>query len=237
MPGEPLAVRARLRRGGFALDVDVELPPGITVLGGPSGAGKSTLLGLIAGLERADEGRITLGERVWLGGRRALPAHRRGVAYVPQSLALFPHLSVLDNVMFGIERALGRGEREARALAMLERMRVAALAMRRPTTLSGGEAQRVALARAFAISPRVVLLDEPFSSLDPELRRDLVAEVAIFARQLAVPFVHVTHDRGEARALGQRALWLQHGQVLRFGSVDEVWPSEDALAPGLRQVR
>jgi ABC-type sulfate/molybdate transport systems ATPase subunit len=237
MPGELLSVRVRLRRDAFALDADVELPPGVTVLAGPSGAGKSTLLGLIAGLERADEGRIRLGDRAWLDGARVVPAHRRGVAYLPQSLALFPHLSVLDNVMFGIDRALGRGEREARALSMLERMRVARLALRRPLTLSGGEAQRVALARAFAISPRVVLLDEPFSSLDPELRRDLIAEVAIFARQLDIPFVHVTHDRGEARALGQRALWLQHGRVLRRGAVDEVWPSEDALAPGLRQVR
>jgi ABC-type Fe3+/spermidine/putrescine transport system ATPase subunit len=221
---DALGVCATMERDGFSLDVDLRLPVGVTIIAGPSGAGKSTLLRLVAGLVRAARGRIALGDEVWHADGERVPSHRRGVAYVPQSLALFPHQTVLQNVMFGIVGA--RADRERRALEMLERMRVVGLAMRRPSTLSGGEAQRVALARAFATSPRVVLLDEPLSALDRGLRADLVTQLAIFARELAVPFVHVTHDRREAEALGDRALWIEHGRVVRAGPLADAWPDE-----------
>ena len=204
------------------------------VLAGGRVAGTGPIHQVIAGLVRPSRGRIALGADVWHDDGERVPAHRRGVAYVPQSLALFPHKSVLQNVMFGIAGA--RADREKRALEMLERMHVVGLALRRPSSLSGGEAQRVALARAFATSPRVVLLDEPLSALDRSLRAELVAQLGNFARELGVPFVHVTHERREAEALADRALWIEHGRVVRMGTLAEAWPDE-ALPPRLREVK
>jgi molybdate transport system ATP-binding protein len=232
---DALQVRARLLRGTFELEIEVGFPVGVTALSGPSGAGKSTLLSIIAGLERA-EGRISCGDELWLDGMRARPPHRRGVAYVPQSLALLPHLSVLDNVMFGVDRALPAADREGLALATLARMHVVQLAPHAPRTLSGGEAQRVALARAFAMRPKAVLLDEPLSALDRGLREELVAELAILARELAVPFVYVTHDRREAQHLAERAVWIERGKVVRAGALEHAWPVEPAFLARLREV-
>jgi molybdate transport system ATP-binding protein len=232
----PLTVSFRLARpdhGGFALDVAFAAPPGITALVGPSGAGKSTVLAAIAGLLRPDAGRVALGDEVWFeraAGRapaldRAI--HRRGVAFVFQSLALFPHMTALGNVEYGVDRALPPPERRARALAALEQTRVAHLAQRRPATFSGGEAQRVALARALARSPAVVLLDEPFSALDRDLRRELARDLRRLADALAVPVLHVTHHRGELRALADRVVALEAGRVVGVGSVDEMVPAGD----------
>jgi molybdate transport system ATP-binding protein len=210
-----LHVKAHVERHGgrdFVLHVDFTAPPGVTILCGPSGSGKSTTLAAIAGLVTPDHGRIALGDEVWFerveGSRaaRRLPVEARGLAFVFQSLALFPHLDAIDNVAYGIDRRLPRDERRARARAMLVKMRVEHLVGRRPATFSGGEAQRVALARAFARSPRLVLLDEPFSALDRGLRQELVALVRGFADESAIPILHVTHHRNEARALGDRVL-------------------------------
>jgi molybdate transport system ATP-binding protein len=222
---------ARPDHGGFALDVAFEAPPGITALFGPSGAGKSTVLAAIAGLLRPDAGRIALGDEVWFeraageGPAVDRAIHRRGVAFVFQSLALFPHMTALGNVEYGVDRALPPSERRARALAALEQTRVAHLAGRRPATFSGGEAQRVALARALARSPAVVLLDEPFSALDRDLRRELARDLRRLADALAVPVLHVTHDRGELRALADRVVALEAGRVVGVGGVDEVVPA------------
>src|SRR4051812_17422568 len=184
-----LRVRVEAQAGAFALDVTLEAPPGITVLFGPSGAGKSTTLAAIAGLVRPRAGRITLGEEVWLDGAGGVhrPVHQRGVAFVFQSLALFPHMTAIGNVEYGMARALARDQRRARAEAMLDRWKVPHLADRRPATFSGGEAQRVALARAFGAfdgGPRIVLLDEPFSAMDRDLRRELTTELRSFIDEL-----------------------------------------------------
>lgn len=224
-----LAVRLRVdRRGGFALDVAFEAPPGITILFGPSGAGKSTLLAAVAGLLRPVSGRVALGDDVWLDTDAGLdrPIHRRKVAFVFQSLALFPHLTAVGNVIYGMDRAANPSARRARALDLLARLRVAHLADRRPATFSGGEAQRVALARAFAMDPRVVLFDEPFSSLDRDLRRELAADVRAFVGELGVPMIHVTHQRSEARALGERVILLEKGRITAAGSVEDLLPNE-----------
>jgi molybdate transport system ATP-binding protein len=228
MASEALAVDVRFARpgGSFRLDVRFEAPPGITVLFGPSGSGKSTVLAAIAGLLRPDEGRIALGDDVWLdrntGSNR--PIHERRVALVFQSLALFPHMTAAQNAAYGVDRSLGADERRRRALASLARFRVPHLADRRPATFSGGEAQRVALARAFAMSPRVMLLDEPFSALDFTLRDQFVRELRAEAKDLGIPIVHVTHHRNEARALGDRALRIEHGHIVAEGPVDQVVP-------------
>jgi molybdate transport system ATP-binding protein len=225
-----LAPGARGRdAGGFSLEVAFEAPPGITVLFGPSGCGKSTTLAAIAGLVRPTRGRVALGSEAWLDTESGVdvPVTRRGVAFVFQSLALFPHLTAAQNVAYGMARGLARSDRLARATELLERLRVPHLADRRPPTFSGGEAQRVALARALATRPRAVLLDEPFTALDRPLRRDLLADVGALVSELDVPAVLVTHDREEALGLAGRVAILQRGRVVRTGTVDE------AVAAGL----
>lgn len=222
MAADPGTLEVRLRvesPPAFALDVELEVPPGVTVLFGPSGAGKSTTLSAIAGLLRPAAGRIALDGQAWFDGAAGIDVavHRRRVAYVLQSRALFPHMSALENVAFGLPRAVPKAERRARALAALERLHAAHVADRRPDALSGGEAQRVALARALATAPRVVLLDEPFVALDRALRAALVAELEDWLRELAVPVLLVTHDREEAHALGDRLVVLTAGRVSHVG--------------------
>lgn len=222
--GASLLVRVALAREGraaardsFSLDVALDAPPGFTILSGPSGAGKSTLLGAVAGFHRPTRGRIALGDETWFDADRGidLAPERRRVAIVFQSLALFPHMTATQNVAYGMARSLDRSARRALAVALLERLRVAHVAHRKPPTFSGGEAQRVALARALANNPRVVLLDEPFSALDAALRRDLAAEVREILRGLNVPVLIVTHQPDEARREGDRLVTLENGRVVQ----------------------
>jgi molybdate transport system ATP-binding protein len=209
-----LHVDVRVRPGGkrgplITARFDVE--PGISALFGPSGSGKTTAMLAVAGLLTPLAGRIALGETVLFDSNRAIdlrPDARR-VALVFQSLALFPHMSALDNVRYGLPRAIVSSERDARARLWLERMHVAHVAERRPRTLSGGEAQRVALARALASEPRALLLDEPFSAIDDELRVELGRELNAVLAERPIPTVLVTHDRGDARRLAQRTLALE----------------------------
>jgi molybdate transport system ATP-binding protein len=227
MPPEGvLSVKIKFARASFALDMELEVPPGITILFGPSGSGKSTTLAAIAGLERPTSGRIALGDDVWFDDQRKIDraVHQRGVAFVFQSLALFPHMSALANVQYGMDRAFAGEKRAARARELLERFHVGHLALRRPQTFSGGEAQRVALARALGMSPRVVLLDEPFSAMDRELRAALVADVRASAIDLKIPMLHVTHHRQEARMLADRIVMMDAGRVVAVGRVRDLLP-------------
>jgi molybdate transport system ATP-binding protein len=233
---EALIIDVRVERR--QLDVRFTAHPGVTILFGPSGAGKSTTLHAIAGLERPDGGSVRLGSQVWCDVVNGvhLPIHQRGLAFLFQSLALFPHLTAIGNVEYGIDRQVARDERRKRAGEMLERMKVAHLADRRPPTFSGGEAQRVALARAFAGRPRVVLLDEPFSALDRDLRIALAGDVRAWVDDMQVPLIHVTHQRNEARALGDHVVLLERGGVAAEGSVDAVLPKlEDTLPIDVRR--
>jgi molybdate transport system ATP-binding protein len=225
MPGETLRVSLRIT-SGFALDVAFDVPPGVTVLFGPSGSGKSTTLSAIAGLVRPTSGRIAIGDDVWFDSttKTDVAVHRRRVAFVFQSLALFPHMTALENVAYGIDRALAPPARRDRAIALLERLRVPHLASRRPRTFSGGEAQRVAVARALATSPRAILLDEPFSALDRDLRAELIADLRSSIRELDLPVLFVTHHRQEAMSLGEHLVRLEGGKVRSVGKVDELGP-------------
>ncbi len=218
-----LAVRIVLRTRSFTLDVAFEVKPGVTVLFGPSGSGKSRTLGCIAGIVRPDEGRITLGDDVWFDDARRLELaiHERRVAYVFQSLALFPHMTAADNVMYGISRTMLKADRRAIADEMLGKMRVGHLAARRPQTFSGGEAQRVALARAFAMKPRALLLDEPFSALDAGVKLELLAEVGEWLAREKIPAILVTHHAEEASALGDQVVMLEKGRVVREAAIDD----------------
>ena len=210
----------------FLLDVAFDVPPGITVLVGPSGCGKSTTLAAIAGILAPTSGRVALGREVWFDSteRVDLPPHRRRASLVFQSLALFPHMSALSNVAYGVPRSMSARAREDRALAMLQRMAVAHLAHRRPATFSGGEAQRVALARAIAHEPRVLLLDEPLTALDLQLRARLAQDVRQLVDEMRIPAIYVTHDVGEAMTIADRAVTLDAGRVVASGEPLHVLP-------------
>ncbi|MFZ1155869.1 MAG: ABC transporter ATP-binding protein [Solirubrobacteraceae bacterium] len=191
-------------------DVNLTVPAAsITAVLGASGSGKTTLLRLIAGFEQLDAGTIAIGGQVLDDGRRSVRPQHRGVGYVPQDGALFPHLTVLGNVSFGLprrERSVGN--------ELLELVGLTGLEQRYPHQLSGGQQQRVALARALAIRPSIVLLDEPFSSLDASLRGELGRDVARILSKAATTTVLVTHDQDEALALSDQIAVLEHGRVV-----------------------
>ena len=192
-------------------DLSLRIAAGeIVALLGPSGCGKSTLLKMVAGLEPADQG------SVWFNGQDITqqPPERRGFALMFQDFALFPHLNVLDNVAFGlVEQRLPRAEARQQASAMLGRFGLATQAQQQVWTLSGGEQQRVALARALITAPRALLLDEPFSALDAELRQSLRDEFRQHIAAAGMATLLVTHDEQEARAMASRAVRLLDGQL------------------------
>jgi len=201
-----------------ALDgVSLEVAAGdAVVILGPSGCGKTTLLRLIAGLEVPDNGEISLnGTPVAGNGRSMVPPHERGIGFVFQDLALWPHLTVRKNLEFVLGSVkTPRGERAARVHQALSLVQIENLSARYPHELSGGEQQRVALARAMVGQPRLLLLDEPLSSLDLELRAILRTELARIQNDLGVTMVYVTHDRDDAAALADSVVEMRAGRIV-----------------------
>jgi iron(III) transport system ATP-binding protein len=185
---------------------------------GPSGCGKTTTLRLIAGFEQPDSG------QVWLDGREIThqPPERRGIGFVFQDYAVFPHLSVFENVAFGL-RHLRSKERQARALEVLGLVGLTVFKDRKPGELSGGQQQRVALARAIAPGPKLVLLDEPFSSLDAALRQSTRNEVRALLKQSGIGAILVTHDQEEALSFADRLAVMRGGQLEQVGTPEEVY--------------
>jgi len=228
----PLAVTAKVRRGAFALSVDLGVEPG-EVLGviGPNGAGKTTLLRAIAGLNPVEDGEIRLGEQVLdrvrldrdkREGREGavfVPPEKRPIGFVFQNYRLFAHMTVLNNVAFG-PQCHGSGTREAREAAgsWLERLGISDLANRRPSQLSGGQAQRVALARALAVDPAVLLLDEPLAALDAETRLATRGELRRHLQEFAGVTVLVTHDPLEAIVMTDRLVVIENGRIVQEGA-------------------
>ncbi len=199
----------------------------ITALLGPSGAGKTTVMKLIAGLLAPDAGQVTLAGRSILH----LPPEQRGVVMVFQNPLLFPHLTVAENVGFGLRmRGLPTTEIRARVTEMLERTQLTGLGSRRPAELSGGQAQRVALARALVLKPDLLLLDEPLSSLDPTLRDDMRALILTLQRETAVTTLVVTHDQTEAVVLADRIALLLEGCLAQHGPPDQIYRQPASLA-------
>jgi putative spermidine/putrescine transport system ATP-binding protein len=187
---------------------------------GPSGCGKTTTLRLIAGLERADAGRVRVGERDVTG----LAPEARNMGVVFQSYALFPHLSAAGNVGFGLEaRRLPRAEREARVKEALDLVGLAELAARKPRQLSGGQQQRVALARALAIRPELLLLDEPLSALDAQLRDGVREEIRALQRRLGTTAVFVTHDQAEALAMADLVAVMDRGRLEQCAAPEDLF--------------
>jgi iron(III) transport system ATP-binding protein len=210
--------------------IDLEAQPGsLTAVLGLSGCGKTTLLRVIAGFERAERGTVSLAGVTLDDPHTYLAPERRGVGYVPQEGALFPHLTVEGNVGFGLSRRERRGPAVEE---LLEMVGIAPLARRLPHELSGGEQQRVALARALARKPRALLLDEPFSSLDASLRSRVREEVHGLLRQQGVTTVLVTHDQEEALSLADAVAVLREGRIVQSGSPADLYerPADEQMA-------
>ncbi len=206
------------RIGNFPLTVRFAADPGITVLFGPSGCGKSSTLDCLAGLLTPKSGHIRFAEQSFFD-RDAdinLPPQRRQIGYVFQNPSLFPHLSVTDNIAFGLSR-MSRIDRYDRVAELIQLLQLKGLEGRRPHEISGGQQQRVALARALAISPRILLLDEPFGSLDDDLRKQLGDELLQIQQQLNLTIIFVTHSCREAAALGQYVVQMEAGAVKKTG--------------------
>ena len=230
-----LTVRLKQQFGNFHLDVDFQVPAGLTVLFGFSGAGKSLTLRSMAGLLHAGQGYVAIGEHVLFDSEAGidLASKERHVGYVPQHYALFPHLTVAQNISFALPKQRtrkswfrGRQEREvqhARVDELLAALELKGLERQYPATLSGGQQQRVALARALAAQPRLLLLDEPFNALDIAVRQRLRDSLKRFQRRFGIPIVLVTHDHDEAQQLADTVVALQHGHVAQVGSVQDVF--------------
>jgi ABC-type sulfate/molybdate transport systems ATPase subunit len=228
MSHEALAVRARIRRPlrHFDLDVSLAISPGETLaVVGASGAGKTTVLNCLAGLDRPIEGRIALGDRIVFDSSTGtdLRAEERNLGYVFQDYALFPQLSVFENIAYGLRaRRMHRDTAKLRVTSLLDRLHIAHLRDARPANLSGGEQQRVALARALAPEPDLLLLDEPMGALDSTSRKHVRRELRQLLRQVGVTAVLVTHDYEDAVVLGHRVMVMDCGQTTHEGTHEEL---------------
>lgn len=219
-----LFVDIELPRKGFRLKVDLTLPgQGITVIYGASGSGKTSLLRCVAGLEHPDHAKIVIGDHVWQdsGKRLFVPTHKRLLGYVFQEASLFDHLSVHDNLQFGLKR-----RRTPQSSSLLDTaivlLGIGHLLQRQPAGLSGGERQRIAIARALACGPRILLLDEPMSALDQARRDEVMPWLEKLHDQLKLPMLYVTHSPNELQRLADHVVALEHGQVIASGPIHEV---------------
>ena len=223
-----LSLNVTLERSNFALRMQRDLPlAGITALFGPSGSGKTTLLRVIAGLEREARGTVAFDGETWQTDRALVPAHRRRIGYVFQDGRLFPHLTVEQNLLFAARRAPRPSIDLAAAVEALD---LRALLTRRTPSLSGGEQQRVAIARALLTSPRLMLMDEPLSSLDVARKKEIVPHIEKLPATFGVPVLYVTHNVDEVARLANDVVLLTVGQIAAYGKVAEIFERTDLAA-------
>lgn len=211
-------IRARFRLDwpGFALDIDLELPAkGVTALFGHSGSGKTTLLRCIAGLERAPDGFLALEDEIWQDGARWLPTHKRPLGYVFQEASLFPHLTVMGNLRYGMRRV--SGGRRAKLDQVIELLGIGHLLERKPDRLSGGERSRIGIARALAVNPRLLLLDEPLAALDLKRKQEILPYLERLHDELEIPALYVSHSPEEVARLADHLVVMENGRVLADG--------------------
>ena len=215
--------KERREAGTFVLDLSFEAPVGFTVLFGPSGSGKSTLLDCLAGLVRPNAGKIAIGENVLFDAAACIdvPPQKRRIAYVFQSLALFPHLSVEQNIAYGL-RDIPEQDRNTRVEEILGAFRITNLRNQKPLQISGGVKQRAALARSLVTQPRLLLLDEPLTGLDAELKGAIVEDLRAWNSAKRIPILYVTHTREEVDALGERVIAIDNGGVVGHGAPMDV---------------
>lgn len=208
-------------------DICLQVPKGtIMALLGPSGCGKSTLLKLLAGLLHPEAGQVFFGQQKVVEGRFSLPPEKRDLGMVFQDYALWPHMTVGQNVSFPLQmRSVPAKARQQRVMTALDRVGLADFTHRRPSELSGGQQQRVALARAIVAEPQILLFDEPLSNLDRNLRETLCEEMAVLLRQLGTTAVYVTHDPHEAEALAHCIARMEQGAIRRIDSLDSSAPA------------
>ncbi len=220
--GVGIGLQLKVSRGDFTLECTLRLPAaGVTAVLGPSGSGKTTLLRVVAGLEYERDVFVSIGSTVWQEGRHFVPPHRRSVGMVFQEPSLFDHLTVRGNIEYGLKRV--RKERRQVAFEqVVELAGVADLLRRKPQTLSGGERQRVAIARALAVSPRLLLMDEPLAAVDEPRRQELVPMIAAVQKALRIPVIYVTHATSEAAQLADHLVLLNRGRVVASGSINEM---------------
>lgn len=234
-----LRVQLRLDRGAqFSLWVDATLAEsGVTAVFGASGSGKTTLLRCIAGLERGSSGTVQLNETLWQDGQHFVPTHRRDIGYVFQEHSLLPHLSAEGNLRYARKRA-GKTITAREYDAIVETLGIGALLVRKPAALSGGERQRVAIARALVLQPRLLLMDEPLSSLDAARKREILPYLERLRQDVAIPILYVSHSLDEVARLADDVLVLEQGRVAAHGPVAEVFartdlPLDPAEEPGV----
>jgi len=230
-PGTP-AIQAcfALAFAGFALDVDLALPGrGVTALFGASGSGKTTLLRCIAGLERSPTGQLTVNGTVWQDQQIFLPAHRRAVGYVFQEASLFAHLSVRGNLDYGMKRVPPALRANGQAAA-IDLLGIGALLERTTADLSGGERQRVAIARALAVSPQLLLMDEPLASLDLARKQEILPYLKRLHDELDIPVLYVSHSADEVARLADHLVLLDDGRVRAQGGLHEMLSRLDLAA-------
>jgi iron(III) transport system ATP-binding protein len=224
---EVKGISKRYKKTVAVKSCDLQVASGnILALLGPSGSGKTTLLRLIAGFEKPDQGRIVINGRTVVDVDRSVwvPAENRGVGMVFQDYALFPHLTVAQNVRFGLRNS-DRAERRRRVEELLKLTELTQCAERYTHQLSGGQQQRVALARALAPRPGVVLLDEPFNGLDPDLRPQMRREVARILRHLGTAAILVTHDQEEALGMADQVAVIRNGELQQIGTPEDIYYS------------
>ena len=212
----------KLSKSDFSLDVDLSIPDsGITSLLGPSGCGKTTLLRAFAGLECCDRGYLRVADVVWQGQDQFLLPHQRPVGYVFQESSLFPHIDVRGNIEYGFKR-VPKEERRISLDKAIELSGIGHLLARTPDTLSGGERQRVAIARALAVSPRILLMDEPLAALDPARKQEILPYLESMHEELDIPVIYVSHSTDEVARLADYLVLLDNGRVLASGATGEM---------------
>ena len=215
-------------------DVSTTIPDGaFFVVLGPSGCGKSTLLRLVAGLETLDSGTIAVLERPVSGPGLHVPPEDRDTGFVFQSYALWPHMSVVDNVAFPLQaRGAGRGDARHQAAGHIETVSLTGLGDRKPAALSGGQRQRVALARCLASGAKTILMDEPLANLDPHLRATMESELAAFHKRTGATTLYITHDQREAMALADKIAVMAEGRFLQVGTPQDIYarPQSEEVA-------
>lgn len=212
--------KLQVKWSGFDLDVDLNLPTqGITALFGPSGCGKTTILRCIAGLEKNVQGRVCLHDVVWQDEHVWVPPHQREIGYVFQEASLFPHLSVMENLEYGLKRS--KQQQGIDIHGLIDLLGIAALLKRKPHALSGGERQRVGIARALAVKPRLLLMDEPLAALDSQRKEEILPYLDKLHRELAIPVLYVTHSPDEVARLAHHIVVLDQGSVVASGGLVE----------------